>query len=181
MNTASATYKIALIGEPGAGKTTCIAAVSDIAPVVTDVACTDELAQIKETTTVAMDYGEMALGNGERLLLYGLPGQTRFRFMLDAVRNGLVGLVVLVDARAPDPMKGLAETVDAYADALQALPCVVVVNKPEGDEQALLARVQTALRQRQLVAPIIAADVRNKDEMALIFELIFLCAEYGDV
>jgi Predicted GTPase len=175
------TYKIALIGEPGAGKTTCIAAVSDIAPVVTDVACTDELAKIKETTTVAMDYGEMALGNGERLLLYGLPGQTRFRFMLDAVRNGLVGIVMLVDAHAPDPMHGFGETLSAYADALAELPFVVVANKPGDDEHALLDRVLGALRQRQLVAPVLAADVRDKAQMALIFELIFLCAEYSDV
>ena len=71
------TFKIVLLGEPGAGKTTGIGAVSDIPPVVTDVVCTDELAQLKERTTVAMDYGEMALSENERLLLYGLPGQNR--------------------------------------------------------------------------------------------------------
>lgn len=175
------TYKIALIGEPGVGKTTCIGAVSDIPPVVTDVDCTDALARLKRTTTVAMDYGEMALGDGERLLLYGLPGQPRFRFMLDVVRDGLVGVVVLVDARAPDPLFGFGQTLDAYQDALAGLPFVVVANKAIGNEAALLGKVQLSLRQRELIAPIIAADVRRRSEMALIFELIFLCAEYSDV
>ena len=175
------TFKIVLLGEPGAGKTTGIGAVSDIPPVVTDVVCTDELAQLKERTTVAMDYGEMALSENERLLLYGLPGQPRFRFMFDVVKEGLNGVVVLVDALATDPMAGFDQTMDTYHDQIRHLPLVVVVNKPRGDETALLVRIQASLRKRQLVAPSIVADVRHREQMASIFELIFLCAEYGDV
>ncbi len=115
----SATWKLLFIGEPGAGKTTCIAAVSDIEPVSTDVGCTDELAQIKETTTVALDYGELDLGADGRLLLYGLPGQSRFRFMFDVVREDLLGVAVLVDAARADPLRGLRETL---ADLRRRIP-----------------------------------------------------------
>ena len=37
----STTHKLVFIGEPGAGKTTCIAALSDIKPITTDVGCTE--------------------------------------------------------------------------------------------------------------------------------------------
>ena len=91
----ASTWKLAFIGEPGAGKSTCINAVSDFPAVSTDVECTDDLAKLKKTTTVALDYGEMNLGEQGRLLLYGLPGQSRFSFMMDAIQDGLAGVVVL--------------------------------------------------------------------------------------
>jgi hypothetical protein len=37
----------------------------------------------KDQTTVAMDYGVLALDGGVQLHLYGTPGQERFSFMWD--------------------------------------------------------------------------------------------------
>ena len=84
------TYKLALIGESGAGKTTCIASVSDIPPMSTDVPHTTLRSSDKTTTTVAFDYGEMILDEDHRLLLYGLPGQSEFDFMFNVVQEGLL-------------------------------------------------------------------------------------------
>ena len=49
--------KIIFGGPVGAGKTTAITAISDIPVVATEVAPTDDVAKIKKSTTVAMDYG----------------------------------------------------------------------------------------------------------------------------
>lgn len=175
----AATYKLAFIGEPGAGKTTCIAAVSDIVPVSTDVGTTDELSAVKETTTVALDYGEMNLGDQGRLLLYGLPGQARFQFMFEVVRENLLGVVLLVDALSADPMRGLRETLDTYAEVLRDVPFLVAINKSTTRQHPLRKDVLQAIRGHNLVAPIIAVDARRHEDVALIFDLIFLCGEYG--
>lgn len=178
MNTAP-TYKLAFIGEPGAGKTTCIDALSDFPVVSTDVVCTDELAQIKTTTTVAMDYGEMDLGEQGRLLLYGLPGQTRFDFMMDVVRENLAGIVLLVDAQSRAPILGLTATLEAHAAALREHPVVVAINKTPTDERVLRRQVHSILRKYALVAPVMSVDARRRDDLARIFELLFLCAEHA--
>ena len=72
--------KILISGTTGAGKTTAIRAVSEIAPVSTDVRNTDAAVD-KALTTAGMDYGELTLDNGEKLYLYGTPVQERFDFM----------------------------------------------------------------------------------------------------
>ncbi|WP_245391541.1 GTP-binding protein [Thioflexithrix psekupsensis] len=74
--------KIVFTGSMGAGKTTAIAAISEIPVINTDVRATDPTTlQRKATTTVAMDYGELTLEDGQKLRLYGTPGQLRFEYM----------------------------------------------------------------------------------------------------
>jgi len=173
-------YKLVFLGEPGAGKSTCIRSVSDIPAVSTDVATTDELALTKQTTTVALDYGEMALGDGGRLLLYGLPGQARFRFMFDTIRENLAGAIVLVDASAKAPMIGLSQTLDSYIDSLRNVPVVVAINKLRIGGPDLRPSVAVILRKYGLMAPVLRVDARNRRDIALIFDIIFICAEHGD-
>jgi signal recognition particle receptor subunit beta len=178
MNTASS-WKLAFIGEPGAGKTTCIGALSDFPVVSTDVECTDELARIKKTTTVAMDYGEMDLDDQGRLLLYGLPGQVRFNFMMDVVRENLIGIVLLVDGQSRAPVLGLTDTLEAHSAALRSHPVVVAINKTSSDDSVLRRQVQAVLRKYELIAPVLNVDARRRDELARIFDLLFLCGEHG--
>lgn len=172
-------HKLLFLGEPNAGKTTCIAAVSDIAPVTTDVVCTDELAELKETTTVALDYGELDLGDEGRLLLYGLPGQARFRYMFDVVREGLLGVIILVDASRAHALAGLEETLDTYGRDIAKLPCLVALNKHASPPQSLRSECQRLLRKHELVAPIMVIDARKREDVVHMFELLFLLLEHS--
>lgn len=70
-------HKILLTGTMGAGKTTAIAAVSAIAPIVTDVANND-LSVDKPLTTVGFDYGQVTLESGDQIRLFGTPGPIRW-------------------------------------------------------------------------------------------------------
>lgn len=172
-------HKVVFIGEPGAGKTTCVAALSDIAPVTTDVECTDALAQRKARTTVALDYGELSLGEHARLLLYGLPGQARFRYMFDVVREGLVGAICLVDAGAVDGLAGFETTLSTYHDELSTLPFVVVLNKNPAPPRELRDGCLAALRRSSLVAPVVVADARLREAITGVFDLLFLLIANG--
>ncbi len=171
--------KLAFIGDPNAGKSTCIAAISDIPPVVTDVGCTDDLADVKQTTTAALDYGEVGLGEQGRLLLYGLPCQARFRFMFDVIREGLLGIVLLVDASAPHGLRGLEETLETYVRELREFPFVLAPNKSPGADDALKSRCLDLLRGHRLVAPICTVDARRKADIVRLAELIFLMLDLG--
>jgi signal recognition particle receptor subunit beta len=96
-------YKIIFTGPVGAGKTTAINSISDLPPVKTDAAASDMTKSKKSATTVAMDYGVMNLPGGEKLHLYGTPGQERFDFMWDILVTGGIGLVLLLDNTRADP------------------------------------------------------------------------------
>jgi len=175
----SASYKLLFIGEPGAGKTTCIGSLSDIAPLCTDVHCTDELAAQKESTTVALDYGELDLGDQSRLLLYGLPGQARFKFMFDVVRENLLGVIILVDAASRTALDGLGETLETYAADVRELPSVIALNKHAAPSAGLVEGCEALLRQHGLVAPIMAVDARRRADLVRMFDLLFVMIEHG--
>lgn len=174
-------FKMLFIGEPGAGKSTCIRSVSDIEPISTDVECTDELAELKESTTVALDYGELSLDGGGKLLLYGLPGQQRFRFMFDVVREGLLGVALLVDGAGRNPVAGMTETLETYADQFRDLPLVVGVNKLDLPNRDLLKDCISTLSRFELVAPVMTVDVRKREDVVRIFDLLFMLLEHSDL
>ena len=174
------TYKLALIGESGAGKTTCIANVSDIPPISTDVPYTAVRPGDKTTTTVAFDYGEMILDEDHRLLLYGLPGQSEFDFMLSVVQEGLLGVIVVVDALSNAPMQQLAGTLQRHVVTLKDTPLVVVINKAGAAHSQLTVDAIDVLKREGLVGPVLSADLRERSSIAAVFHLITIIAEYRD-
>ena len=90
-------YKIVVAGAFNAGKSVFISPASEIPVVSTDRRVTDDLAAVKGTTTVAMDYGRTTF-NDRIFHLYGTPGQERFEFMWKILAQEMDGLLLLVDS-----------------------------------------------------------------------------------
>jgi signal recognition particle receptor subunit beta len=169
-------HKILFTGTVGAGKTTAIQAVSEIPPVCTDVQSSDPSIG-KETTTVALDYGEISLGDTERLRLYGTPGQRRFSFMWKILAQGALGLVILVDHTRPEPLHDLKIYLENFKTLIQETSCVVVISKMDESHAPTLKDFTEMMQKSKMVCPVIAADVRDKDQVLWILDLLLVQME----
>ena len=157
-------YVILVAGPMGAGKTTAIATLSEIPVVSTDAINTDLARNAKATTTVALDYGEITLGDGDKVRLYGVPGQERFDFVRRWVLNASVGVLLMVDvcdARAPD----YAAQCLAEIASLESGPLVVVVSCRDASEQQQEAFSSALADRGHGIVPVIQADPRDRQQL----------------
>ncbi len=163
-------YKIIFTGPVGAGKTTAINSISDTPPIKTDAAASDMTKTRKNSTTVALDYGVMNLPGGEKLHLYGTPGQERFDFMWDILVNGGIGLILLLDNTRSDPfvdMKFFLETFDKF---IKETAVAIGVTQMDLSDKPTIDDYHVQLRSYNLQFPIFAVDAREKADVSLLVQ-----------
>ncbi|HET7863154.1 MAG TPA: GTP-binding protein [Burkholderiaceae bacterium] len=171
-----AEHKIVFAGSPGAGKTTAIGAISDRPPVVTDVRNSDPSLK-KDFTTVGMDYGELDLGEGERVRLFGTPGQARFNFLWGILATHALGLVILIDNSRPDPLQDLGVYLDGFKHLLPEIACTVGIGRTESHPSPALDQFGDLLAARGLLCPVLPVDVRCRDDVLLLIDTVLAQAE----
>jgi signal recognition particle receptor subunit beta len=157
-------FKILVAGGFGVGKTTLVGAISEIRPLRTEESLTqvsvgvDDLSGVddKTTTTVAMDFGRITMGEQIVLYLFGTPGQDRFWFMWDDLAYGALGAVVLADTRR---LSDCFPSVD-YFERRQ-LPFIVAINAFDGAPRYNPDDVRIALDLHPDV-PALLCDARDR-------------------
>lgn len=172
----SVEHKILFTGTMGAGKTSAIAAISEVTPMRTEARNTDE-SVAKATTTVGLDYGEVTLENGEKLRLYGTPGQKRFEFMWTILARGALGLVILIDNSRPDPLADLDVYLDGFAKLIAEAGCVVAVGRTETHPSPGLDVYGQHMESRGVVCPVIPANATVAEDVLQIIHLLLLQLE----
>ncbi|MCH7587469.1 MAG: ATP/GTP-binding protein [Chloroflexi bacterium] len=170
------TVKMVVTGPFNAGKTAFIQSVSEIDVVSTERKISSAEERIKETTTVAMDFGRITVDEDLVLYLFGTPGQKRFDFMWEILSEGMLGFIVIIDSSRPETFreaKSILETFRAYAPT----PYVVAANKQDISDAWEVDDLRIALRIDRNIKflPCVASD--KESVKAVLLELLYSILE----
>ncbi|WP_097983656.1 GTP-binding protein [Streptomyces sp. f150] len=162
------TLKIVVAGGFGAGKSTLIGSVSEIRPLHSEEELSERKTERgpgrgntggverKTSTTVAMDFGRITVHSGLSLLLFGTPGQDRFRFLWEELCEGALAAVVLADTRR---LEDCFAAVDHFER--RRIPFVVAVNRFPGAPDHTEHDVAQAL-DLDGGTPVVLCDARDR-------------------
>ncbi|MDX2161819.1 MAG: ATP/GTP-binding protein [bacterium] len=171
------TVKMVITGPFSSGKTEFIRSISEIDVVSTEREISSEAErQIKDATTVAMDFGRITVDDDLVLYLFGTPGQRRFDFMWEILAEGMLGFVVMVDSTKPETFreaKSILETFRAYAPT----PYVVAANKQDQPDAWNTDDLRIALRIDPDVK-LLPCVARSKDSVKeVLLQLLYSIVE----
>ena len=162
--------KIIVAGGAGAGKTTFVSSVSEIAPLDTEAWMTEigegvdptDPGSGKTTTTAAMDFGRITLHPDLVLYLFGTAEQ------MPSWLGGALGAAVLVDARRIEESFAAVDHFENDSD----VPFIVAVNMFDGQLAYHLDDVREALTLAPEV-PLTTCDARDPGSAAeVLLELV---------
>ena len=171
--------KFVITGTAGVGKTTAIAAISDVPPVCTDADTTDDLAAIKSATTVAFDFGEVHLDGGVCVRIYGTPGQERFRHMWEILADGALGLIILVDDSRPDPIADLSMYIHNFLELINRTGLVIGITRLDASKGRTLENYYAYLDDVGLSCPVLETDPRSREDMVVLMDALMATLEYA--
>ena len=173
------TVKIVVTGPFNSGKTELIRSVSEIDVVSTEKKVTSEAERVKESTTVAMDFGRITVDDDLVLFLFGTPGQKRFDFMWEILSEGMLGFIVMIDSTRPETFRearSILETFRAYAPT----PYIVAANKQDLPDAWELDDIRLALRLDPKIK-ILACTAKKKSSVkTVLMELLYSILEEMD-
>jgi len=173
------TVKMVVTGPFNAGKTEFIESVSEIDVVSTERKISADIEKVKETTTVAMDFGRITVDDDLVLYLFGTPGQRRFDFMWEILSEGMLGFIVMVDSTRPETFRearNILETFRAYAPT----PYVVAANKQDKEEAWDIGDMRIALRLDSKVKLLPCVATKKETVKTVLLELLYSILEEMD-
>ncbi|RLE59804.1 MAG: GTP-binding protein [Thermoprotei archaeon] len=155
-------YKIVVAGAFNSGKTTFVKSLCGKILNTDKRLFRDDERKIKETTTVAMDFGKVYI-NGKMLYVFGTPGQFRFCFMWDILSKGMDGFILLVDSSDLDSIK-IAKFIYRHFKMYGNHPHVVGANKQDIKDSLTPAKIRDLLEVPQEI-PVIPVISLRKDSV----------------
>jgi small GTP-binding protein len=167
-------FKILVCGHFGAGKTTFVRVASQTDVVSTERKTTLESEKsIKGYTTTSMDFGELDVGDGYKLMIYGIPGQERFSFMWKLLAKGADGFLFMLDSSDTRMWDQTFKQMDVLLEDPN-IPYLILANKQDLPNALDAEEVKRLLKgDQERVVPCVAHDKMSVHEVLnlLLLEL----------
>ena len=160
--------KILVTGTFNSGKTQFVREASDIEIVTTERCITESIgARVKEETTVAMDYGQVKVGDW-LLHLFGTPGQARFEFMWDILARDIDAFILLVDSEDRGSLME-AVRIMRILRKRSKVPYLVAANKQDGNRALSPTEIARLLKLGESV-PVVSCIARDSQSVRRVLE-----------
>ena len=168
---------LVVTGTVGAGKTTFIRSVSEIEVVDTDRKATDDVANLKQNTTVSMDFGTLQFGDEMALHIYGTPGQTRFDFMWEILIERAHAYVLLIAAHRPSEFHH-ARRIMNFMNRQAQIPMIIGLTHSDCEGAWSTEDIALALGYQEITQqpPIVLVDANDGESVAM--SLVALVEHY---
>src|SRR5210317_2174427 len=166
------TVKMVVTGPFSSGKTQFIQSVSEIDVVATERKISSEAEKIKDTTTVAMDFGRITVDEDLVLYLFGTPGQKRFDFMWEILSEGMLGFIVIVDSTRPETFREARNILDTFR-GYASTPYVVAANKPSFEDAWEVEDLRIALKLSSDVKLLPCEAIEKESTKVVLLELLY--------
>ncbi|MEG0185712.1 MAG: GTP-binding protein [Stenotrophomonas sp.] len=164
-------HKVVVLGPMGAGKSTLVQTLAQGTAIVTEARNTDPAAA-KEFTTVALDSADIRLPGGDRLRLYGTPGQARFAFLWPILLKGARGAIVLVDASAGDAHDDALHHLQAIHRCNPTLPLVIGITRCDATSAFMRDTCDAWLQRHAPTLPAIPLDPRSPRQVITLMDVL---------
>jgi small GTP-binding protein len=172
--------KMVITGPFNAGKTQFIRAVSEIDVVSTESKISSEAERVKDSTTVAMDFGRITIDDELVLYLFGTPGQRRFDFMWEILSEGMLGFIVMVDSSRPETFREARHILQVFR-SYAPTPYVVAANKQDLGEAWGIDDLRIALKIDPQVKLLPCVSTDKEQVKRVILELLYSILERMDL
>jgi uncharacterized protein len=171
---------LVVTGTVGAGKTTFIRSVSEIEVVDTDRKATDDVANLKQNTTVSMDFGTLQFGDEMALHIYGTPGQTRFDFMWEILIERAHAYVLLIAAHRPSEFHH-ARRIMNFMNRQANIPMIIGLTHSDCEGAWSSEDIALALGYQEITQqpPIVLVDANDGESVAM--SLVSLVQHYMEI
>ncbi|OTG63199.1 GTP-binding protein [Acinetobacter silvestris] len=168
-------FKIVFAGSMGSGKTEAIKSLSEIPVLATEALNTDEQSHKKLQTTVGIDYGEVTLDDGNKIGLYGTPGQERFSFMWSVICKGAIGIIILIDHTLTKPLDELRYYIDTFKQYGENI--TIAITHIDEDLNKSTHQYRDWLLEQNLNHPLYFVDARKKEDILLLLKTLITSFE----
>ena len=167
--------KIVFAGSIGSGKTEAIKSLSEIPVLATEVLNTDHISHQKMETTVGIDYGEITLDDGNKIGLYGTPGQQRFNFMWNVICKGAIGVIILVDHNLKNPIEELNHYVEVFKSLSDNI--AIGITHIDLDQNKTTHQYRLWLLENNYQYPLYFVDARKEEDVLMLIEVLVTTLE----
>ena len=128
---------------------------------------------------MGLDFGQFTLDSGDRIRMFGTPGQSRFDFMWKILAKNALGMIILTDNSRADPLADLRVYLEGFADDLDTMPCVVGIGRLQTHPSPSMDDYIDELARHQRVLPVLDVDVRKKDDVLMLIDILLAQLEAG--
>lgn len=166
---------ILFAGPLGCGKTTAIHSVSDT-PVMRAGNAAETANDIaSHRSSALMDYGQITLPEGGGLMrLYGISEDyAEHDSRWHALEARAVGLVLLLDDGACDPLADLDNFLDKYGGLCRRGAAVIGVTRTDITVAKTLERYYRRLHERHQLIPVYEIDARDRAQVIVLINALF--------